>query len=528
MKRIHRLLLSVFSGGILSLAWLGYPGWILFIGFLPLLLLDNYFVERKDEFRGVSFWGHAFLSMLTWNILTTWWVGHASVVGALMAIITNSFLMSLVWWLAHTARRKFKASLGYIALVVFWISFEFFHYNWDIEWPWINLGNGFANNVKMVQWYEFTGTLGGTLWILVMNILIFKILQHVQQKTPIQKSITPLITLVILIIIPLSVSFPMYFSYVEKENPREVVVVQPNVDPYNEDFDQVAENAKVGKIIRLAEQKADEETDLIVGPETIFESVRNWDETMLPYNSQYSQLVSMTGRYPNAETIFGATTLRFYEEGKQTNTARPFQGRLYDVFNTALFIQQDLQNQIYHKSILVNGVEKIPFMKYLGFLRNIFIDLGGASGSLGSQDEASVFTAKDGTKIAPVICYESIFGEYVTDYINKGANLIVIITNDGWWKNTPGYKQHMSYARLRAIETRRSIARSANTGISCFINQRGDVTEQTDWWVEASIKAKINSNDEITFYVKHGDYIGRIAVFVSVLLVLFLIVKRFT
>lgn len=528
MKRTQRIFLSAMSGVILSLAWLGFPGWILFIAFLPLLFLDYYFVENKKEFRSVSFWGHAFVASVIWNTLATWWIAHASVVGALMAIVTNSFLISLVWWLAHAARRKFKSNLGYIALVVFWISFEYFHYNWDIEWPWLNIGNGFANNIKMIQWYEFTGTLGGTLWILVMNILIFRILRHIQLRTPIKDFIIPLSAFIVMLLLPLSISFPMYFSYVEKENPRSVVVVQPNVNPYNEGFDQKAENEKVGKIIRLAKQKADNKTDFIVGPETIFESVRNWDESMLNYNAQYQQLVNLTSQYPNAETVFGATTLKFYTKGTDTKTAREYQDRYYDVFNSAIFIQQDLQHQIYHKSILVNGVEKIPFMKYLGFLRNIFIDLGGASGSLGSQDEASVFTAKDGTKVAPVICYESVFGEYLTDYVRKGAGLIFIITNDGWWKNTPGYKQHMSFARLRAIETRRSIARAANTGISCFINQRGDVIQPTEWWVEDSINGDINVNDEITFYVKYGDYLGRIAVFTSILLVLFLIVKRFS
>ena len=174
MKRSYRLLLSVLSGVLLSLAWLGFPGWTLFFAFLPLLILDNFFVEQKQNFKGVSFWGHAFLSFFIWNSLTTWWVMHATVLGGLMAILVNSTLMSLTWWLAHAARRKFKKNLGYLAIVLFWISFEFFHYHWDFEWPWLTLGNGFANNVKLVQWYEFTGVFGGTLWILVLNILLFK------------------------------------------------------------------------------------------------------------------------------------------------------------------------------------------------------------------------------------------------------------------------------------------------------------------------------------------------------------------
>ncbi len=149
--------------------------------------------------------------------------------------------------------------------------------------------------------------------------------------------------------------------------------------------------------------------------------------------------------------------------------------------------------------------------------------MGGTTGNLGSQEESSVFIADDSIKIAPVICYESVFGDYINSFVKKGAELIFIITNDGWWRNSPGYKQHFSFARLRAIETRRSIARAANTGISGFINQRGDVIQQTAWWQPDAISGELNVNDKITFYVKHGDYIARISLFMSVLLILYLI-----
>ena len=529
MNRSYRFLLSASSGLLLSLAWLGFPGWILFVAFIPLLFLEHYFVENKASFRGISFWGHSFFTFLIWNGVTTWWIAYATLVGAIMAIVVNSFLMSLTFWLAHTARRKLQSNLGYIALILFWISFEFFHFHWDIEWPWLTLGNGFANNVKMVQWYEFTGALGGSLWILVVNVLVFNHLLLVKNKTRTRKSMVyPIVVTILAIFIPIVYSAISYTSYVETENPKNIVIVQPNIDPYSESFDKAAEFEKLNKLVRLAESKADEKTDFIVGPETIFESSLDWDESRLYYNPYYQRLLSLTEQYPNTEVIFGATTLQFYEDkNKATPTARKYQDRFYDVFNSAIFIDKNQQNQIYHKSILVNGVEKIPFMKYLGFLRKIFIDLGGASGSLGSQEEASVFVSTEGTKIAPVICYESVFGEYITSYVKKGSELIFIITNDGWWKNTPGYKQHMSFARLRAIETRRSIARSANTGISCFINQRGDVLQPTGWWVDTAIKGQLNASDEITFYVKHGDYIARISLLISVLLVLYLISESF-
>ena len=135
-----------------------------------------------------------------------------------------------------------------------------------------------------------------------------------------------------------------------------------------------------------------------------------------------------------------------------------------------------------------------------------------------------VFFSNDNIiKIAPVICYESIYGEYVTEYIKKGANFIFILANDAWWGNTQGHLQHASYAKLRAIETRRSIARSANTGISCFINSKGEIINKIDWDKEGVIIEDIHANDKLTFYVNFGDYIGRIALFIGIFYLLQLI-----
>ena len=105
--------------------------------------------------------------------------------------------------------------------------------------------------------------------------------------------------------------------------------------------------------------------------------------------------------------------------------------------------------------------------------------------------------------------------------------MIFVITNDGWWHDTPGHRQHNALSSIRAIETRRSVARSANTGVSSFINQRGEVLNKLTWWERGAIRNTINANDTITFYVKHGDYIGRTALWVSVLLLAAVFVRFF-
>src|SRR5690606_8367871 len=130
------------------------------------------------------------------------------------------------WWLGHAARRQFSSNLGYVALIVFWISFEYFHYNWDIEWPWLNLGNGFANSIKMVQWYEYTGTLGGSLWVLILNVFLFRLYLGLAGKSSLKQKWIPGVGLGLLFLVPVIASRIMYDSYNEKENPLEVVIIQ--------------------------------------------------------------------------------------------------------------------------------------------------------------------------------------------------------------------------------------------------------------------------------------------------------------
>jgi len=526
MTRLLRFLLAIAGGVMLSLAWLGFPGWLLFVAFLPLLLIDDYFVSFPSRFKSISFWGYSLLTFLIWNTMTTWWIIHATAVGAFLAIIANSLLMSLVFLLAHVIRRHSRATTGYLAYIVLWLSFELAHFHWDIEWPWLTLGNGFANNVRMVQWYSVTGTLGGSLWIWLVNILLFRFLKMLAAKADTRQILKSGTWIGVVVLLPVICSFFQYYNYREKVNPRKVLVIQPNIDPYTETFDEGALNNKLSKFISLTESNLQPGINYIVGPETVFE--QEWNETNIMNYQAVIQLQKLTVKEGNSALIIGASTFRVYEnESQVTPTARRSRdGIYYDVFNTAIFMDSDGKCQTYHKSILVPGVEKMPFRKYLKVFGSFIINLGGTTGSLGVQSEPENFIAPNGDKIAPAICYESVFGGYLAEFVRKGAHAIFIITNDGWWKNTPGYRQHFSFARLRAVETRRSIVRSANTGISGIINQRGDIIGHTNWWVDAALEGDINFNDKITFYVKYGDYIGRISVMVSILLILVVFTER--
>ncbi len=523
MKRYQLLFLALFSSLLLSLPWLAIlPGWILFIAFLPLLILEDQLIQQKDKNKSIVFWGYAYLAFVGWNALTCWWIVHATLVGMILVVFLNACFMATVWWLFHLFRRNYKSRISGLALVSVWLAFEFAHHYWDIEWPWLTLGNGFADQVKLIQWYEYTGVLGGSLWVFVINLLIFDLYRFFFNEGRILVKKT--ISIALIILLPISFSIWIYSTYKEEGKPIEVVVLQPNIDPYIEKFGSLSPGEQINRLILLADSLVTGSTDYVVAPETSIHPL--WQDNQLNYHRYILPFYGLINRYPNLQIVAGATTKKMYHPGEElSSTVREFEDRglYYDIYNSALQIDKTGKIQLYHKSILVSGVEKMPFSKYFTFIEGFIIDLGGTTGSLGKQDEPSVFLGNNDVQVAPVICYESVFGAYLTKYIQKGADLIFIITNDGWWKETPGYKQHLSYARLRAIETRRSIVRSANTGISAIINQRGEYLQKTQWWEKTVIKDKVYTNEKLTFYVKYGDYIGRISSFIAVLMIIFLV-----
>ena len=198
------------------------------------------------------------------------------------------------------------------------------------------------------------------------------------------------------------------------------------------------------------------------------------------------------------------------------------------MYNAAVQLDNTGATQTYIKSKLVVGVENFPFKETLEpILGNIMIDLGGTVLSRATQEERGVFSSMDHAKnAAPIICYESVYGEFVTDYVKNGANFLSIITNDAWWDRTQGHQQHLSYARLRAIETRKSIARSANTGISALINEKGEILKTLDYGTKGVLKGSITINNTKTLYTKYGDFIARIATLLAGFILLFSIARK--
>lgn len=502
---------------------------LIFIAWLPMLWLADTASGWKQ------FFGLAYLLLLTWNITTTWWVWNASLPGALGAFFANSLIMCLPWLLFYFTKKQLGAWIGYGSLIIYWIAFEFIHHNWELSWPWLTLGNVFATHPQWVQWYEYSGTTGGSLWVLLSNLLAYAALKEGRIRPRTKSYYITAGGWIVLLIAPILVSRLLLNS--EKKNVaaamsdaiKNIVVVQPNIDPYDEKF-AIDPNEQIEKLIVLSEQQMDKYTTLVVWPETAIPELVGEDE--IKQNPYYAPVWAFLKRHPYANLLTGISSYKTYgtDKKKATATARLDErsGVWYDAFNTAAYFDADTNMNFYHKAKLVPGVETLP--SFLSFIGKWFEDFGGTSGTLGRDSERKVFVPWDNHfRAAPVICYESIYSDYITDYMRKGANLLTIMTNDGWWGNTPGYRQHMNYARLRAIESRRWVARSANTGISCFIDPLGNVINPQPWNTAAAIRLAVPVNNTQTFFVKHGDMLSRAAIPVSVLLIVLTIaagVKR--
>jgi len=524
MNTLQRYALAVLTGLLLSAAWpVNGVTPLIFFAFVPLFFIQHDLGRPENKGKGGQLFLLALSSFFIWNSLTTWWIWNSTAIGGIAALVLNSIFMASVFWLFHfTKTQLYQNKKGLAILLFYWLSFEYLHMHWDLNWPWLHLGHVFSPRPHWIQWYEFTGVPGGTAWVLIFNMLAFKSIQQaLQWKTKARSFAVNFILLVIVWMAPVMFGEHLYRNYEENGHQAEIIVLQPNFDPYTEQYDLPASEI-IDRNLQLASSLMNRPVDFIVGPESAIQ-----EDIWLPDLQQSPGLKTLqqfVGQHPTTAMIIGASTFSPVAKDQEKDfAARKFRNEegYYFAHNTAFFLEDGNTPQYYHKSRLTPGVEMMPSWFFLRPLRSLAIDLGGTIGTLKTSDHRTVFAGKNEQfKVGTMICYESVFGEFVSDFVRNGANLLFIITNDGWWGNTPGHRQHMDFSIIRAIETRRSIARSANTGISAFIDQRGDVYQATPYWEPTAIRQKLNTNEKLTFYVKYGDYLSRISVFIMAIFLL--------
>lgn len=524
-EHIRDMVLSSLTGVML---WLGFPDMpltiLMFGAFVPLLLVEDRLQTHFGWRSVLRFWFYSYHAFLLWNILSTFWVANTAFVAGIFANFVNAFLMTIpllgYHWLRHSGRGQFR----WAGLVSFWMMFEMLHLHWELTWPFLSLGNALAQYPSWAQWYEYTGMLGGTVWILAGNTFLYGPVKAwlATRKTVPSWWIIPILW----IAIPLLVSVKMYHDWQPDGRITEVVVIQPNYEPHYEKF-EVSRNEQLRRIHHLAATHITPQTRYLVMPETTF---GGFDLTYLEEQAEVQAFRRLLDSFPHCAVITGIDPYRFLESGEVSPVGRPYTRNgdtlWWEASNMAIQISQGQEAQHYYKGKLVPGAEIYPYQWLFFFMEPLVDQLGGSLQGLRRSEERKAF--KHGQdRVGPVICYESVFGEYCTGYVHKGAQALAIITNDGWWDDTPGHRQHLLIGTLRAIETRRDIIRSANTGISCIVDQRGDIHHATGYEETVAFRADIRLREGKTVYVAWGDYLGRMALFVAVILLCYGLIVPF-
>ncbi len=496
------------SALLLTLAWQNFyflPS--IFFGLIPLFMLER---KIRLEQANSKLWVfvYVWLAILVWNIGAVWWIWNASAGGAIAAFIINSLPMVLPFLLYHNQNKKTGTENIWL-FIGLWIAAEYLQFWWDLAFPWLILGNVFSYAPSLVQWFEITGVLGGSVWILILNFKLWQLIEAWQQKQINTQRTKWLNALFIWVFVPLFASWYLMPKEAAKSPSVSVVVVQPNIDPYTEKFNGLTPQEQLVKMLQLAETKIDANTQFVILPETALQG--GLEENSLKQESLFQILKGFMQAHPGISILGGMDSYKIFEpQAPKSLTARKARNIdiWFDSYNAAFCYNGSDSLQVYHKSKLVPGVEKMPYPQVFGFIEKYSISMGGTSGSLGEDKESKVFGFSNRLQLAPIICYESVFPTYITSYVNKGADVLCIITNDGWWGNTPGFRQHFDFSRLRAIENRRWVIRCANTGISGIINHKGEIITQTQWWQPDVFKAEVPLVQTETYYTKNGDWIA--------------------
>ena len=521
------IILAAISALLFSVSWptYGVPFFI-FFAFVPLLLMEQEISKfSKIKRKGWAVFGLSYFTFFIWNLVTTGWLYYAknpdgsnSLLAVAIPLFANSLLMSSTFQLYYWYKKVRGTYFGLVFFVAIWLSFERFHLSWEFTWPWLNLGNVFSEYPKVIQWYDTIGATGGSFWILLINVFTFYTIR-IWEAGRIRKDLIKNVTiLLVLIFIPIFISIYKYNSFEEKPIGKvNVVLLQPELDPYNEKYSKDSLQI-LDELLTLAEQNSKGKVDFFIAPETAFPGRGSLSENGFNKSISINIAKEFLAKHPKSILLTGASTHKFlFNESETENYSVKLQDGVWaNSYNSALQIIPNQNVEVYHKGKLVPGVEIFPYIRFLKpFLGDAMLDFGGATSSLGIDKERKVFVNQfNKAKVAPIICYESIYGEFVTDYVKNGANLLAIMTNDSWWGNSEGHKQLLSYARLRAIETRREIVRAANSGISAHINAKGDIVEDTFYGDQTALAVTANLLEEKSIYTKTGDLISRIAIFV--------------
>jgi len=429
------------------------------------------------------------------------------------------FPMILFFYIKKNLSGK-NVLLSLVSFPFLWAGFEYISSASQISFPWLLAGNSQTFNLNKIQFSEYTGVYGVSFWISVLSVLIWYLFVNLKNKAWSLTSIkTASLSLLIIFIYILPDVHNFYsnskvkFSNYNAEGEVKIGIIQPNIDPWKKwggkQVDLIISYAEIIKKVH----SENPDVKMIILP-----------ETALPYyfresvfEDKYIILKNLCDSL-NIPLLIGTPDLQIYsDQSNAPNDAKVMKnsGIKYDTYNSAFLFEPGKDKNEYQKHYkvkLVIGSERMPYQEVFPFTKSL-VEWGVGLGNWQIGNDTNVFMLENKYKFHSAICYESVYPEFFADFVNRGADFSVIITNDGWWGKFFGTYQHNQFAIFRAIENRRWIARCANTGISCFIDPYGNMYKETEIDVKTEIVYNVGLRKEKTFYTKYGDLFSKICLY---------------
>ena len=495
-------------------------GMLACISLVPLLLL----IERTGSLRKLL--SYSYFSFFVASCLALYWVGgftHAKDPYLMMAgafvLCWQPVVYSVVVLSYRFVRKSFGLGIGLTALPFLWVTLEWLYALGEFAFPWLTLGNTQTYQLSKIQFADISGVYGISLWIMAINVLFFLLALRLLTDGERYKrhALTFGAGILLLYVLPNFYSAGVNETAFSIESSRSITVgiVQPNIDAW-EKWEGAGSMPgrwqQVEKYLEMMRRQKESGVQMSV-----------WPETAILFNlpqfaSEYAKVRQTTDSLHMSLTS-GYINYQYYSSQNAPAASSIIRGTdvHYDSYNAILHIEPGCATiQSYQKMRLVPFAERIPYAKSVPFLIEP-LRWGVGISNWGMGKDSTIFRdSLTNAKYLAMVCYESIFPEFVSSFVKRGAEFLVFITNDSWWGNTSGARQHNQYAVLRAIENRRWVVRCANGGISCFIDPLGRMYDQTSMYTEASISRTIGMRDEQTFYTRHGDWLARIAFYVSI------------
>jgi apolipoprotein N-acyltransferase len=530
MKKIYYFIIS---GILLAISFPPFPLFFTsFFAFIFLLLgVESY---KEGEIKSI-FW-KLYLTFFIFNLSTLWWISSFQeqtdpflMASGFAVDLFHPFILMIPMYFYLKIRSYFSRNISILLFPVIYTAFEYFHSVGELSYPWISIGNSQINNTYFVQIADLFGVWGITFIIAMVNSLI--LLSYYKYQETKQYDFVKITSILFLVIAPniYGIVRVNNFEHEELKQNNEsikIAVLQPNINPWEKWSSGPI--AQIDYLLRLQDSLSKhDDFDLAILPETSI--LRISDEFNKELNLSFLQnWVNKS----NTSLLSGFIHTYEYKEGESRQlSARydKYNDLWEESFNSAIMINpKDSLYKVYHKGKLTPFAERIPNLEYFNFLTE-FISWGVGISAWGlGQEKFNLEYNKDGkkTKIASIICIESIYPDFCREFTEQGAEVLAIITNDAWYDGTPGPLQHYNIARMRAIENRRYIARSANSGISGFISPIGESLKEATIMSKEAISFDVPKLNEKSVYVFIGDVFAKILFVLSILLYLFVVIQK--